>query len=371
MTSSRSILAEATASLRGAIEVRVREDRVLLDRTTSRLRRQVQDAMLDSASAMPSGVRIEAFTDASWVEIDLVCVRRVFDEREPSTAHVDAFVDGELRSSAWVAPHDETRVSAQPVGGPRALEHATTAATLHLPLGESTRAGLLRLWFPTSVEIAIVDVRAPVGASWRACDHGPPEWIHYGSSISQCAEVEHPCDSWPARVALAADLSLTNMGLGGQCHLDIGVAQIIRDRKAHLISLEVGTNIVIQGSLTRRTFVSALHGFLDVVREGHPDTPLVVMTPIHCALLESRSERPDGTLSLPLVRELLEEHVALRDDRALQVIDGRTLLGPDEADLLPDGVHPNEEGYRLVAERFHRRLGDLGLPFGQRMHDAK
>lgn len=35
-----------------------------------------------------------------------------------------------------------------------------------------------------------------------------------------------------------------------------------------------------------RAFVPAVHGFLDTIRDGHPTTPLVLISPIFCAIHE-------------------------------------------------------------------------------------
>lgn len=36
-----------------------------------------------------------------------------------------------------------------------------------------------------------------------------------------------------------------------------------------------------------RAFGPAVHGFLDTLREGHPTTPLLVISPIYCPLHEN------------------------------------------------------------------------------------
>ena len=38
--------------------------------------------------------------------------------------------------------------------------------------------------------------------------------------------------------------------------------------------------------MTERTFAPAVHGLLDHIRDGHPDTPLLVVTPIFCPSVE-------------------------------------------------------------------------------------
>ena len=37
---------------------------------------------------------------------------------------------------------------------------------------------------------------------------------------------------------------------------------------------------------------------------------------------------------------------------------GLDLLGPEDVKLLPDGLHPNGEGYELIGERFIEKIID-------------
>jgi len=82
--------------------------------------------------------------------------------------------------------------------------------------------------------------------------------------------------------ALRSGFSPLSLGFAGQCMLDPFVARTIRDLPADVISLKVGINLVNADSMTDRTFGPALHGFLDQVRDGHPDTPILLVSPIHC-----------------------------------------------------------------------------------------
>jgi lysophospholipase L1-like esterase len=67
-------------------------------------------------------------------------------------------------------------------------------------------------------------------------------------------------------------------------------------------------------------------------------------------------ERPEefaaGALTLQRTRELLEEVVAKRSDANLHFMDGLTLFGASDESNLPDKLHPNSAGYRLMADRF-------------------
>jgi hypothetical protein len=198
--------------------------------------------------------------------------------------------------------------------------------------------------------------------------------------VSQCREALTPTTTWPALVAGRAGVELNNLGFGGQCHLDQFVARAIRDLPVDCVSLELGINILNADSMRERTFVAAVHGFLDTVRDGHPDTPLTVISPILCpaveqrpgptgldadgnfvALGDSRDAAP-GRLTARRIRVLLADIVQQRRDSGddhLHYVDGFALLGEQDAGLLVDGLHPGPAGQRVLAERL---AGILPVP---------
>jgi lysophospholipase L1-like esterase len=187
---------------------------------------------------------------------------------------------------------------------------------------------------------------------------------------------------WPVVAARRADVALDSFALAGQCQLDLFVARTIRDLPADLISLKIGINLVNADSMRERTFVPAVHGFLDTIRDRHPGTPLLVISPIICPIHERQPgptvdgppisviERPAGlavgALTIERIRELLADVVASRQaagDADLHLLDGRELFGEGDLDDLPDGVHPNAAGYVRMGERFHQLAFGPGGPF--------
>ena len=139
---------------------------------------------------------------------------------------------------------------------------------------------------PGAAAVKLRDVRIPDNTRLRPAPASGAFWVHHGISISQCSEADSPTGRWPALVARAGGRSLLNLGLGGQCHLDQFIARSIRDLPASAISLELGINVINADSMRERTFVSAFHGFLDTIRDGHPDTPVLIITPIVCPAAE-------------------------------------------------------------------------------------
>ena len=94
-------------------------------------------------------------------------------------------------------------------------------------------------------------------------------------------------------------VDLVNLGFGGSALLDPFVARVIRDTGADLISLKIGINLVNTDLMRRRAFVPAVHGFLDTIRDGHPDTPLLVVSPIACPIHEDTPGPSEMDLARP------------------------------------------------------------------------
>ena len=139
-----------------------------------------------------------------------------------------------------------------------------------------------------------------------------------------------------------------------------------------------------------RAFGPAVHGFLDTIRDGHPDTPLLVVSPLLCPIHEDtpgpgafdleaagrgpaagsappatrpRSRAATGKLTLRVIRDELARIVAQRaaDDPQLYLLDGLRLYGEDAEELpLPDALHPDAATHQLIGERFATLAADLG-----------
>ena len=111
-------------------------------------------------------------------------------------------------------------------------------------------------------------------------------WLHHGSSISHGSDAASPTTTWPALAASLGGVELINLGLGGSALLDPFTARALRDTPADLISVKIGINLVNADLMRLRAFTPAVHGFLDTIREGHPTTPLLVVSPILCPIHE-------------------------------------------------------------------------------------
>jgi hypothetical protein len=354
----------------GALDVDRTADGVVFRRLPAWTRHQITDVQLGLMITMPAGVRLELDTDASDIELDVLLTLLKVGDRPLEPAVFDLVVDGERTDSA--ATSEGTRILYDPFTEDVAFE--VGAPTTIRFAGLPGRPASVEVWLPQDCVVELRQVRVSDGASASAPATTRRRWIHHGSSISHCLEASQPTATWPAVAARLAEVDLLDLAFAGQCMLDQSVARTIRDLPADAISIKAGINIVNGDTMRERTLAAALHGFLDTVRDGHPTTPLALVTPIICPAVEDRpgptilqrdgqfraAERPDelskGTLSLRRIREIEAEVVKARRDAGdpnLHLVDGLELFGPNDAGDLYDGLHPNAGGYRRIGERFY------------------
>lgn len=215
-------------------------------------------------------------------------------------------------------------------------------------------AATYEIWLTQVAPVVLRELVVPEGATLAPAPDDRPRWTTYGSSISHCGAAHSPARTWPATAARIANLNLTCLGYGGQCHLDPMIARMIRDVPADIISLKVGINVQGGSSLSPRTFRPAVIGMVQVIRERQPVTPIVIVSPI----ISPPRETTDNAvgLSLTKMREELQDAVArMKDcgDTNLYYADGLELFGEDCVEpYLPDLLHPNGDGYELLGKRF-------------------
>ncbi|WP_148573600.1 SGNH/GDSL hydrolase family protein [Nocardioides caldifontis] len=373
-----------SALLRGALDLQTTARGLVPRRLPAWEVAQAGDGQLAMAESQPSGVRLVMATAATTLELDTIPTKREYAgaPRRPDGVY-ELLVDGEPFGRSTADGGDVVAID-MATGG---FEHRPGApATVRfdgLPAGEKR----VELWLPHDETTVLVALRADAPVDPVPAD--APVWLHHGSSISHGSNATHPTGTWPAVAARLAGVDLLNLGFGGSALLDPFVARVVRDTPADRISLKLGINVVNQDLMRARAFRTAVHGYLDTIRDGHPTTPLLVVSPVLCpmheevpgpsgfdtsALAEGRlsfvatgdpAEVAAGKLTLRVVREVLREVVEQRaaDDPALFHLDGRELYGEGDAEALPlpDALHPDGATHRLMGERFARlAFGDGG-----------
>ena len=306
----------------GAVSIEYTDDYAMPWRIPHTEKHLFHEGLVQRA-AMPAGVRLSFMSDTTM----LVGHIDPFPEMSP----LDLFVDGQ-----------------------RVATNAVDAQGRFRFMRLSPVQKRIDLWLPQFGEFRLKELIIEAGASVGSVPaDGGPRWITYGSSITQCRTADSAAQTWPAIAARYFGYDLTCLGVGGQCHLDSMMARIIRDRPADYISLCVGINIYGGSTLNERTFASSLMGFIQIVREGHPQTPLVILSPIYSPKREYTKNV--AGLTLQEMRDEIAQVVTTlqaHGDEHIHYVNGLDIFGPALVHLLPDDLHPNADGYRMMGKHF-------------------
>jgi len=362
--------------IHGAVEIERTDAGVLPRRLPAWARKQYPDGQLAMAESQPSGVRLVFQTAANTLELLTLPTKRAYAYMPPRPDGVyDLFIDGRLAAQARARGGNVMNINMATGSTSLTPGEPETLRFADLPAGPKT----IEIWLPHDETTELVGLRAdasiaPVAAS------GKRKWVHYGSSISQGSNAASPSGIWPAVAATLAGVDLLNLGFGGSALLDPFVARTIRDLPADLISVKIGINLVNTDVMRLRAFGPAVHGFLDTIRDGHPATPLLVISPTFCpihenapgptqfdtgAMREGRllfratgnaNEVRQGKLTLVTVRDQLRAIVQQRSesDPNIHYLDGTELYGESDNARrpLPDELHPDAPSHQLIGDRF-------------------
>ncbi len=305
----------------GAVSLQKTADSVMPWRTPHPMHVLFPEPLL-VRSAMPAGVRISFRSSTTRIAGSIV--------PQNETGMLDLCCDGEFIQSLDLRSKDNF-------------------AFENLPAQEK----LIELWLPQYGTFQLRSLDIDDDATLEPFVDERPRWVTYGSSITQCRAAASPTQTWPAIAARESDLNLTCLGYGGQCHLDAMVARMIRDMPVDYLSMCLGINIQGASSLGPRAFRPAIIGAVQIIREKHPDIPIVLMSPIYCP---NREENPNAVgFNLQKMREEVQaaaEALENYGDANIHYVSGLDVFGADYVHLLPDNLHPDAEGYRVMGKNF-------------------
>ena len=209
-----------------------------------------------------------------------------------------------------------------------------------------------------------------------------------GDSITEGFSLVHPeTERFPDLIATCEGLTARNYGLCGTriarqqrptpgCPtFDLDFCQRARemDQDADAVVVFGGTNDYGHGDAplgcfsdrTPDTFYGACHTLMIYLQSAYPVQPILFITPLHRLNeddISGDSGKPHGQGPLRVYRDILLE-TAL--SHGLPVLDLYSESGIDPENpvqreqLMPDGLHPNALGHRILARKITARLKAL------------
>jgi lysophospholipase L1-like esterase len=223
--------------------------------------------------------------------------------------------------------------------------------TVRLKVGEGN--GRVVVYLPEGMKPHIRSVVAVDGAIAPAPTQ--PRWIAYGDSITEGWSASAPSRCWLAVAGRELAMDTVNLGYAGSARGEMVTAQQIAALDADVITVAFGTNcwttIPHSAAMARANTAAFLH----IVRSAHPDVPVLVVSP----LIRPDAEDFPNALGATLgdIRAAIEDTVSARRDRLTTLLPGADLV-PEG--LLSDGIHPGDEGHRLLASRIGIAMDSVG-----------
>ncbi len=280
-------------------------------------------------ASIPAGVRFEFTGEPDFIEVDYRTETGDLGYRGEGAGRQFVIYRGDVRGEAAEAELGE--------------------GTVRLRVGAGDAP--VTLYLPEAMRPTVLELRPGGGEIGPAPEK--PRWLCYGDSIAEGWCASEPAGAWPHIVARQQSLDVVNLGYAGAARGEIASAQEIASLPADLVSISHGTNCWTRTPHSASLFAAGLRAFLEIVREGHPEVPIVAVSPI----LRSDAEELPNVLGARLrdLRDAFEQVVEERQkegDTRLRLVPGRDLV---EADRFPDGIHPDAEGHVQLA----RALGPV------------
>ncbi|MAZ87507.1 MAG: hypothetical protein CL693_07670 [Cellvibrionaceae bacterium] len=249
---------------------------------------------------------------------------------EVSQQGIDCLVDGCYWRTLWLNRGER---SEQP---------------LYQGLSPQTRE--IELYFPAEQEISIhrlsIDTDAVIAPAAEFAASAP--LVFYGSSIVQGAGASLSCMSYPAIVARALQMDFHNWGFYGAGKAEPEVVAQVIAHPASAFILDLGRSF-------GRQDIEVYRSMLKQIRAVHARVPIVVITPIFSVREHFDSKLAHRSEQLRLLMSLATEVVT-----GVTLVNGLSVLGHNDwPGLSNDGLHPNERGFELIAQRLLPTIKEL------------
>ncbi len=298
-------------------------------RLPGRMKEVVRPPVWDLATS-PSGGRIRFSSDTTALAIRLEYDDLTGGQNLCQIGALGAavYVDGRFWKPAW---GQQTGASDHVIV--EGLPREKRSYTIYLPLYHAVR-----------VKAIGVDDEARITAPQDFSVDAPVAF--YGSSITQGGCASQAGMSYQAILARMLNIDFVNLGFSGEGRGEPEMAEAFASIDASVFVVDFAQNCPTVDELRER-----YAPFLEAIRRGHAETPVICITPIFGTpeLFE-----PARRAKLQGMREVIRKAVADRQaagDKHVTLVEGTSLLSSGDSDGFVDGVHPNDLGFERMAER--------------------
>jgi len=192
-----------------------------------------------------------------------------------------------------------------------------------------------------------------VGVEQESIIQTPPPFakagkvVVYGTSITQGGCAVRPGMAYTNILSRLLDMQFVNLGFSGNGRGESALAKLISQiTETRCIVLDYEAN-------AGKSIKESLGPFVDVLREKHPYTPILIVSKIRYAS-EGNGTQAYNTLldRRDFQKDLVNDRISAGDAN-IYFLDGSTILGNDYDECTVDGVHPSDLGFFKIAGALH------------------
>lgn len=288
---------------------------------------------VSEVAKFPSGARVRFATDSRRIALCAVVGPAGYIKNVGAIGKcgLAGYVDGEWHYVVYPAASD-----AEEMTGAYDLDGKMHEHTVYLPLFTPLYDLMIGLDDDTQVKPPRpYAVQKPI--------------VFYGSSITNGASATHAGNAYVSIVCRRLDASFLNLGFSGSARGEESIARYIAGLDMSLFVMDYDHNAPDAAHL------EATHErFFRIVREAQPDLPIALISKPDFDI------DPEGNAARRAVIRRTYEHALAAGDARVRFIDGETLFGTTERrDCLVDGTHPNDLGFRRMADAITPVLREL------------
>jgi len=169
--------------------------------------------------------------------------------------------------------------------------------------------------------------------------------VVYGTSITQGGCAARPGMAYTNILSRRLNREFINVGFSGSGRGEPEVARTIAQvRNPACFVLDYEANASAEQRLEK-----TLAEFIAILREAHPETPILVVSRIRYARENVSQDVLQGRLQRRDFQRRTVEDLRAKGDAHISFLDGGTLLGEDFEECTVDGAHPTDLGFYRMA----------------------
>lgn len=202
-----------------------------------------------------------------------------------------------------------------------------------------SRERLITAYMPNYGEIHKVLIGIEKGSTLSAAPDYKYEKpvLFYGSSITQGGCASRPGLSYESMIERAADMNYINLGFSGRAHGEQTMANYINGLDISVLVMDYDHN-----ARDPEDLLNTHEPFYKTVRAAHPELPIIMISMPKYDLTARDYKRY-------LVIKRTYDNAISAGDKNVYLIFGKDLLEGIESEGLCDGCHPNDLGFKAMA----------------------